>query len=123
MNKKNWSKKLTKAAWAYNITWKTTTRLTPFELVYGKKSMLPIEFEYHTLRTTTELDMNLPSTQREILSQLNALDEYRMQALFNTEVVQQQRKYWHDKKLSITSSKKGIGLSYMTQDLRTSRES
>jgi len=76
-----------------------TTRITHFELFYGKKSMLPIEFEYHTLRTTTELDMNLQSTQREILSQLNALDEYRMQSIFNTEVVQQQRKYWHDKKI------------------------
>jgi hypothetical protein len=46
MNKKNWSKKLIEAIWEYNITWKTTTGLTPFELVYGNKSMLPIEFEY-----------------------------------------------------------------------------
>jgi hypothetical protein len=50
--------------------------------------MLPIEFEYHTLRTTAELDMNLQSAQKEISIQLNALDEYRMQTLFNTEVVQ-----------------------------------
>jgi hypothetical protein len=107
MNKKYWSKKLTEAAWAYNITWKTTTWITPFELVYGKKSMLPIEFEYHTLRTTVELDMNLQSTQREILSQLNSLDEYRMQSLFNTEVVQQQRKYWHDKKIKYNKFKEG----------------
>jgi hypothetical protein len=46
MNKKNWSKKLIEATWAYNITWKTTTRLTLFELFYGNKSILPIEFEY-----------------------------------------------------------------------------
>jgi hypothetical protein len=50
MNKKKWSKKLTKETWTYNIIWKTTIGLTPFELVYGKKSMLPIEFEYHTLK-------------------------------------------------------------------------
>jgi hypothetical protein len=43
--------------------------------------MLPIEFEYHTLRTTTELDMNFQSPQREILSQLNSLDEYRSNLL------------------------------------------
>ena len=61
MNKKDWSKKLIEATWPYKITWKTTTWLTHFELVYGKKSMLPIEFEYHTLRTTTKLDMNLQS--------------------------------------------------------------
>jgi hypothetical protein len=46
-------------AWAYNITWKNTKGFTPFKLFYGKKSMLLIEFEYHTLRTTSELDMNL----------------------------------------------------------------
>jgi hypothetical protein len=51
--------------------------------------------------------MDLPSTQREILNQLNALDEYRMQALFNTEVVQQQRKYWHDKKIKHRKFKEG----------------
>jgi hypothetical protein len=107
MNKKYWSKKLTEATWAYNITWKTTTGITPFELVYGKKAMFPIEFKYHTLRTTTELDMKLQSTQKEILSQLNALYEYMMQALFNTEVVQQQRKDWHDKKIKYKKFKEG----------------
>jgi hypothetical protein len=107
MNKKNWSKKLIEVAWAYNITWNTTTGLTPFELVYGKKVMLPIEFEYWTLRTITELDTDLPSTQREILSELNALDEYIMQILFNTEVVNQQRKYWHDKKVKNNKFKEG----------------
>jgi hypothetical protein len=77
MNRKDWSKKLTKVVWEYNITWKTTTWLTSFELVYGKKSiLLPIEFEYDTLRTTTALDMNLQSTKKEKLNQLNALDEY-----------------------------------------------
>jgi len=75
MNKKYWSKNLREAAWEYKITWKTTTMITPFELVYGKKAMLPIEFEYHTLRTSTELDMNLQLTKREILIQLNSLDE------------------------------------------------
>jgi hypothetical protein len=92
MNKKHWSKKLIEEAWEYNITWKTTTWITPFELVYGNKSMLSIEFEYHTLRTTVELNMNLQSAQKERLIQLNVLDEYKMQALFNTEVVQQQIK-------------------------------
>ena len=69
--------------------------------------MLPIEFENHTLRTTTELDMSLPSSHREILSQLNALYEYMMQVIFNSEVVQQQRKDWHDKKIKHTKFKNG----------------
>jgi hypothetical protein len=51
--------------------------------------------------------MDIPSTQKERLNQLNSLDEYRMQALFNIEVVQQQRKYWHDKKIKHGKFKEG----------------
>jgi hypothetical protein len=98
------------------------TRFTPYELVYGKKAMFPIEFEFSTLRTTSELNMDLSSAQQERLQQLNALDEYRMQALFHTEVVQLQRKIWHDKALSLEISKKETGHSYMTPDSKTSRE-
>jgi len=96
MNKKDWSRKLIEEVWAYNITWKNATRFTPYEIVYGKKAMLPIEFEYLTLRKKYELDMYIPSTQQERLNQLNSLNEYRMRALFNIEVVQCQRKFWHD---------------------------
>jgi len=45
--------------WAYRTTWKTTTGFTPNELMYGKIVVLPIEFEYKTLRIVVELDMNL----------------------------------------------------------------
>jgi hypothetical protein len=62
MNKKCWSNKLTEEEWEYKIPWKTTTGITPFELVYGKKSMLPIEFEYHIMRKIDDLYMNLFSS-------------------------------------------------------------
>eukprot|EP00253_Pinus_taeda_P012694 PITA_12694 len=39
-NMKDWEKRLVEATWAYNTTWKTTTGLTPYELVYGKKALL-----------------------------------------------------------------------------------
>jgi hypothetical protein len=67
MNKKYCSKKLTEIVWAYNNTWKITIGITPFELVYGNKSMLPIEFEYHTLRSVAELDMNFHLAQKQRL--------------------------------------------------------
>ena len=52
--------RLQDAVWAYRKTWKTTTRFTPFELLYGKLAMLPIEFEHKTLRTMLTLDIELP---------------------------------------------------------------
>eukprot|EP00253_Pinus_taeda_P010219 PITA_10219 len=52
-NRKDWENCLVEATWAYNTTWKTTTSFTPYELVYQKKALLSIEFEYNTLRVAT----------------------------------------------------------------------
>eukprot|EP00253_Pinus_taeda_P032504 PITA_32504 len=91
-NRKDWVDCLVEATWAYNTTWKTTTICTPYELVYGKKALLSIEFEYNTLRMAAQLDLYLSHAQRERLLQLNGLDEHRMQAFLHSEVVQLQRK-------------------------------
>src|ERR1700722_10721401 len=93
--RKDWADRLVEATWAYNTTWKTTTGFTPYELVYGKKALLSIEFEYNTLMM--EAYLYLTMVQQERLLQLNGLDELRMQALLSIEVTQAQRKIWHDK--------------------------
>jgi len=66
-NRKYWADRLFEATWAYNTTWKTTTRFTPYELVYGKKALLSIEFEYNTLRMEAQLDLDLNTAQKERL--------------------------------------------------------
>jgi hypothetical protein len=65
-NMRDWENKSIEAVWAYNTTWKTTIVFTPYELVYGKKVMLPIEFEIQTLRTTLQLGLDLSKAQQEI---------------------------------------------------------
>eukprot|EP00253_Pinus_taeda_P036384 PITA_36384 len=98
-SRKDWADQLVEATWAYNTTWKTTIGFTPYELVYGKKAFLSIEFEYNTLRLAAQLDLDLSHAQQERLLQLNGLDEQRMQTLLHSEVVQLQRKIWHDRHL------------------------
>eukprot|EP00253_Pinus_taeda_P028240 PITA_28240 len=98
--RKDWADRLVEATWAYNTTWKTTTSFTPYELVYGKRAFLYIEFEYNTLRMEAQLDLDLSHAQQERLLQLNGLDEHQMQALLHSEVVQLQRKIWHDRHLN-----------------------
>ena len=98
-NRKDWVNRLVKATWAYNTTWKTTTGFTPYDLVYGKKALLSIEFEFNTLRMVAQLDLDLSHAHKERLLQFNGLDEHRLQALLHTEVVQLQRKIWHDKNI------------------------
>jgi len=58
-SKKYWVDRLVEATYAYNTTWKTTTGFTPYELVYGKKALLSIEFEYNTLEMAAQLDLDL----------------------------------------------------------------
>lgn len=48
----------------------------PFELLYGKTAIMPIEFEHKTLRITLELDITLPIAQQYQILHLNELDEW-----------------------------------------------
>eukprot|EP00253_Pinus_taeda_P020609 PITA_20609 len=77
-NRKDWAVHLIETTWAYNTTWKTTTSFTPYELVYGKRALLSIKFEYNTLRMAAQLDLDLSHAQPERLMQLNGLDELQM---------------------------------------------
>jgi len=47
-----------------------------------------------------QLNLDLSHAQKEKLLQLNGLDKYRLQALLHIEVVQYQRKIWHDKNIT-----------------------
>ena len=77
MNRKNWEEKLKDALWAYRITWKDTTGFTPYQLVYDKEVMLPIEFQIHTFKLAADLKTDLDQAQKERIQQLNQLDEMR----------------------------------------------
>jgi hypothetical protein len=74
---KDWADRLPEALWAYQTTWRTTTGCTPYELVYGKRVLFPIETEIQTLRTTVQLGMDLTEAQKQRLLQINELDELR----------------------------------------------
>lgn len=95
------------ATWAYNTIWKTTAGFTPIELVYGKKALLSIEFEYNTLRMASQLELDLTTKQHERMLQPNGLDEFRMQALLHNEVIHLQRNIWHDKNIGERIFKEG----------------
>ncbi|XP_059073480.1 uncharacterized protein LOC131874223 [Cryptomeria japonica] len=97
LHRKDWAARLLEAVWAYRTSWKTTTRFTPFEMLYRKKAIMPIEFELKNLRTTIELGMDITSAQQARIMQLNELDGVRTTALQNTKLLQNQRIKWHDK--------------------------
>ena len=107
LHHRDWRNRLPEAIWEYQTTWKTTIGFTPFKILYGKATMLPIEFEHKTLRTTLKLNIDLPAAQREHLLHLNSLDEMHKSALECTKIIEKQRKQWHDS--HIKSKKFQIG--------------
>ena len=79
------------------MTWRGTTGFYPYDLVYGKSAIFQIEFEIKTLKTATELNLDVIEDQKRILNQLNELDEKRLAAVYQTVLIQQQRSNWHDR--------------------------
>jgi hypothetical protein len=60
-----WADRLLEDLWAYKTTWRNTTGHTPYELVYGKQVLLPIEFQVRTFCITAELGLNLYEAQKQ----------------------------------------------------------
>ena len=96
LHHKDWADRLLEALWAYMITWRNTIGHTPYELVYRKQALLPIEFQVKTFRMTTQLGMDLDEAQKKRILQINELDEIRQDVLQRTMLIQNQRKKWHD---------------------------
>ena len=96
LHQRDWGERLEEAVWAYRVTWKTSTGFTPFQLVYGKSAVMPIELEIKTLKMATRLNLCLNKAQQTRLEQLHQLDEYRQEAILRMDLVQNQHKRWHE---------------------------
>jgi len=88
--------RLMEALWAYHTTWRNTTGFCPYELVYGKSVVFPIEFEIKTLKTIMEVNLDVTEAKKRRLNQLNELDENCLAVVEQTVLIQQQRSNWHD---------------------------
>jgi len=64
MNRKDWLDKLKYALYAYRITWRNTTRFSPYQLEYGKEVLLPIKFQIHTFKLVEKMGLDLSEAQQ-----------------------------------------------------------
>eukprot|EP00253_Pinus_taeda_P026620 PITA_26620 len=86
-HRRDWATRLLEALWAYRTTWRSTTGHSPYQLMFEKQPIFPIEFEIQTLRTTQEVGLNLTEAQTNRLQQINELDEIRLSALQHTALI------------------------------------
>ena len=115
-SKRDWDNKLTAALWAYRTTYKVTTRMTPFALMYGLEVVLPIEFEIRSLQLAISEQLDTSDSLKARLKGLEALNESRQLASQHVEVTQRRRKVAFDKSNKEQTLKPGMWV--MVQDAR-----
>ena len=98
-SRKDWSKKLDDALWAYKTAFKAPLGMSPFQVIYGKSCHLPVEFVHRAYWATRFLNMDMQAAGEKRVLQLAELDEFREHAYHTSRVYKENVKMWHDKKI------------------------
>ena len=91
-SRKDWSKKIDDALWAYKTTFKTPLGMSAFRLVYGKACHLPVEFEHRAYLETRLMNMDSKVTGEKRILQPSELDEFRNETCENARIYKEKMK-------------------------------
>ena len=98
---KDWHEKLPFALYAYQTAVRTSTRATPFTLVYGMEVVLPIEVEISSLQVLMEAKLEKAEWVQVRYNQLNLIEEKRLKALCHGQLYQKRMMRARDKKVHL----------------------
>lgn len=87
-SQRDWHEKMGEALWAYRTTYRTTTNVTPYSLVYGVEAVLPLEKQIPSLRIALQEGLTNEENIKLRLQELEALDEKRLDAQQHLECYQ-----------------------------------
>ncbi|XP_076908750.1 uncharacterized protein LOC143565765 [Bidens hawaiensis] len=99
VSRKDWSKKLDDALWAFRTVYKTPLDTTPFMLVYGKSCHLPVELEHHAYWALKTVNVDLTEAARKRYFQIHELEELRDVAYSRSLNIKEKTKALHDRRL------------------------
>ena len=105
-HKSNWHLTLFSTLCAFITSIKTTTRFTPFQLVCGMESILPIEWKIPSLKLVVELFPNT-SAEEERFIYLAKLDETQWDDALDNESHKKHIKAQYDKSVQPRLFNKG----------------
>ena len=115
-SKRDWDVKLTAALWAYITTFKVTMQAIPFSLIFEIEATLSIACEVEAFRVAVNSRLTDKQSLRNMMTDLEELDERRRVAAQNIEAIQRRRKITFDKR----HKKRALqpGMMVMMQDAR-----
>jgi hypothetical protein len=102
-----WKDKLHGALWAYRTAYKTPLGMSPYQLVYGKTCLLPVELAFKAHWAIKRWNMDFEAAEKKRKMQLSELEEWREKAYHNAKLYKKRIKRWHDKRLKKKEFKPG----------------
>jgi len=94
--KGTWAEEVPRILWAYHTTPQSTTRETPFSLVYGSDAMISVEIQESSPRFQNFV---AEESNEERKVNMDLLDEVREEARVKAEALKRRVEYKHSSKL------------------------
>ncbi|XP_012436896.1 uncharacterized protein LOC105763283 [Gossypium raimondii] len=98
-NRKDWSRRLNDALWAYRITFKTSLGMTPYRLVFGKACHLLLVLKNKAHWALKQLNLDLKEADERRMLQFDELEELRLFSYENAKMCKEKSKRWNESRI------------------------
>ncbi|KAL1541282.1 hypothetical protein AAHA92_25525 [Salvia divinorum] len=98
-SRKDWSKRLDEALWAYRTAYKTPIGMSPYRIIFGNMCHLPVGIEDRAYWAVQQINMDAKACEEERKLQLQELEELRLELYDAAMWYKERTKLLHDRNL------------------------